>query len=123
MSEMWFTRPTRRQNTFVASASDSLKSYLICVYHQKITDRDNRYFITDATDNTAIKATYGFVNRSLLFTTNCTYSAPDLCLSLRLFIVLNCVGCGGTVVFGWDCDRTLKLMGYGLTRGEEHTIF
>jgi hypothetical protein len=63
---MWFTRSIPRQYTFVESASDSLKSYLICVYHQKITDRDNRYFITDAnTDNTTAKATYGLVNESV----------------------------------------------------------
>jgi hypothetical protein len=94
---MWFTRSIPRQYTFVESASDSLKSYLICVYHQKITDRDNRYFITDAnTDNTTAKATYGVVTMGVSPVYNEILLPPavqDLGLSLGLTMMPNCVGC------------------------------
>jgi hypothetical protein len=84
---------------FVESASDSLKSYLICVYHQKITDRDNRYFITDAnTDNTTTKATYGLVNGSLIFKTNSlglSLSRPGSLAFVEDHHSFDlCVGCG-----------------------------
>jgi hypothetical protein len=36
VSGMWFTRSTPRQYELLRAPSDSLKSYLICVYHQRI---------------------------------------------------------------------------------------